>query len=57
MHLQPERTGDGCRIDAGLSPPCRFIAKAVYLAMIPWQSGTVNSSLTLRPSRRVLDEA
>jgi hypothetical protein len=56
MHLQPERTGDGCRIDASLLPPCRFIAKAVDLAMMA--AAERHRELVAHPAakRRVLDE-
>ena len=35
MRFEPERTGGGARIDAGLFPPCCFIATAMDLAMMP----------------------
>jgi hypothetical protein len=35
MRLQPQRAAGGTRIDAGLFPPCHFVATAVDLAMMP----------------------
>ena len=34
MRFEPERTGRGGRIYAGLPPPCRLIATAMDLAMM-----------------------
>ena len=34
MRLEPERAGGGVRINAGLLPPCRFVATAMDLTMM-----------------------
>jgi hypothetical protein len=52
MHLQSKRAGRDGRINAEIFPPCGFIATAMDLAMMARHSGTLNSSLTLRPSAR-----
>jgi hypothetical protein len=40
------------RVNTNIFPPCGFVAAAMGVAMMPRHSGTVNSSLTLRPSAR-----
>jgi hypothetical protein len=50
------RAGCDGRIKPGGFPSCGFIATAMDLAMVSSKNGTVNSSLTLRPSA-VLCEA
>jgi hypothetical protein len=50
IRLQPEPASNDRRVDAGIFPPANFIAAAVHLAMMSRHNGTVNSSLTLRPS-------
>jgi hypothetical protein len=39
MAFQPQGTSGKGRVDAGLSPPCRFIATAVNLAMMATTQG------------------
>ena len=34
VRFEPQRTSGGGRIDAGFSPPCRFIARPMDLAMV-----------------------
>ena len=34
MRFEPQRASGGGRIDAGFFPPCRFIARAMDLAMV-----------------------
>ena len=34
MRFEPERTGGGAGINAGLLPPCRLVATAMDLAMM-----------------------
>ena len=34
MGFEPKRAGRDCRVDAGLAPPCGFIAAAMDLAVV-----------------------
>jgi hypothetical protein len=52
MRHEPQRAGGPGRIEPEFLPPPGFITVTMDLAMIPRQSGTVNSSLTLRPRAR-----
>jgi hypothetical protein len=58
MGFQPQRTsGDGW-INTDLFPPSGFVSAVMNFTVMSRQRGTVNSSLTLRPSARdcVYDE-
>ena len=50
--LVPELMGNLDRIDSDVVPPGSLVAAIVNFAMCRRQSGTANSSLTLRPSAR-----
>ena len=57
MRLQPQHTGGGGWIDASLSPPCRFVATAMDLAMMAAAERHGELIADLPAKRPVLGEA
>ena len=57
MRFEPERTGGGSRIDAGLLPPCRLIATAMDLAMMAAAERHCEFVAHLSAKRAVLGKA
>ena len=53
MGRQPKGAGDVRRIDADIFPPRDFVTAVMDFAVMTPAQGTVNSSLTLRPSARL----
>ena len=57
MHLEPQRTGAGGRINASLLPPRRFVATAMDLAMMAAAERDRELVADLAAERSVLSEA